>query len=122
MPADEPLVKTLRPGDATNFPPPGATCRIHYEARLPDGNLFDSSRARSRPLLFKIGVGQLLEGLEQAIIKMSVGQICTITIPPHLGYGEEGYLPVIPPNCTLTYDVELIAFNSEYDNGDGAKG
>lgn len=122
MPTEGPFVKTLRAGDATNFPKSGATCRIHYEGRLPDGKLFDSSRARSRPLLFKIGVGQLIEGLEQAIIKMSVGEICTITVPPRLGYGEDGYLPVIPPNCTLTYEVELIAFNLEHDNGGGAKG
>lgn len=109
------LVVTTKSGDATNYPKRGATCRIHYEGRLSDGSLFDSSRARAQPLLFKLGVGQLIKGLDQAIVKMSVGQVCTITVPPHLGYGAAGYLPVIPPNATLKYEVELITFDLDED-------
>lgn len=60
--------------------------------------------------MFKLGEGQLIEGLEMAISQMSVGQICTVTIPPRLAYGESGYLPVVPPDATVVYEVELIDF------------
>ena len=42
---------------------------------------------------------------------MSRGQIALITIPADAGYGPNGYLPIIPPNATLEYEVELISFN-----------
>ncbi|KAH8046498.1 peptidyl-prolyl cis-trans isomerase [Aureococcus anophagefferens] len=94
-------MKTKRPGDATHYARKGATCRIHYEGKLSDGTIFDSSRARQKALMFKLGEGQLIEGLEQAVAKMSTGQICLFTVPPSLGYGVNGYLPVVPPNATL---------------------
>lgn len=110
-------VMTKRPGNATHFPQPGCTCRVHYEGRLENGDVFDSSRDRKRALIFKLGVGQLLPGLEQGLPKMSVGQICVFTIPPALGYGTEGFMPVVPPSATLTYEVELLDFSAEDDAG-----
>ena len=110
-------MKTKRPGDATHYARKGATCRIHYEGKLSDGTIFDSSRARQKALMFKLGEGQLIEGLEQAVAKMSTGQICLFTVPPSLGYGANGYLPVDPPNATLYYEVELVAFSFEDDKG-----
>ena len=66
-------------------------------------------------MLFKLGEGQLIPGLEEGIAKMSCGQICLFTIPPALGYCVNGYLPVVPPGATLYYEVELIAFSMEDD-------
>ena len=108
---------TKRPGNATHFPAPGCTCRVHYEARLENGDVFDSSRDRKRALIFKLGAGQLIPGLEDGIPKMSVGQICVFTVPPALGYGQEGFMPVVPPAATLTYEVELLDFSAEDDAG-----
>ena len=48
---------------------------------------------------------------------MSVGQICVFTIPPALGYGTAGFMPVVPPSATLTYEVELLDFSAEDDAG-----
>ena len=110
-------VITKRPGNATHFPAPGCTCRVHYEARLENGDVFDSSRDRKRALIFKLGAGQLIPGLEDGIPKMSVGQICVLTVPPSLGYGQEGFMPVVPPAATLTYEVELLDFSAEDDAG-----
>ena len=110
------VIKTLKAGDATHYPRPLATCRVHYEARLPDGTLFDSTRARSQSLMFRLGQGQVIDGLEEAILRMSVGQVCRLTLPPSSAYGDIGFLPIIPPNCTLTYDLELIAFSQEDNN------
>ena len=110
-------VITKRPGNATHSPAPGCTCRVHYEARLENGDVFDSSRDRKRALIFKLGAGQLIPGLEDGIPKMSVGQICVFTVPPALGYGQEGFMPVVPPAATLTYEVELLDFSAEDDAG-----
>lgn len=110
-------LKTKRPGDATHFARKGATCRIHYEGKLSDGTIFDSSRKREKALIFKLGEGQLIAGLEDGISRMSTGQICIFQIPPSLAYGVNGYLPVVPPNATLSYEVELIAFSFEDDKG-----
>ncbi|KAJ1460167.1 hypothetical protein M885DRAFT_509928 [Pelagophyceae sp. CCMP2097] len=106
-------ITTLKAGDATHFPPPGSTCRIHYEGRLPEGTVFDSTRRRQRPLCFKLGSDQLITGLDVGISKMSCGQICVFDIHPNLAYGSAGYLPIIPPDCTLTFEVELINFYVE---------
>lgn len=111
------VMKTLKSGNATHYPRPPATCRVHYEARLPDGELFDSSRARAQPLLFRLGAGQLIPGLEEGLQRMSVGQLCRFTVPPALAYGQAGYAPIVPPNATLTYDLELLAFSQEDDLG-----
>ena len=64
---------------------------------LPVGKweVFDSSRERDAPFEFKVGVGQLIPGLDKAILKLSKGQIAEITVPPSLGYGTRGYPPVI---------------------------
>lgn len=56
------VVVTVKAGDATNYPPSGATCRVHYEGKFPDGRKFDSSRDREAPLEFKLGVGQVIPG------------------------------------------------------------
>ena len=108
-------MRTLKAGDATNYPTPKATCRIHYEGRL-EGEIFDSSRARNEAVLCRLGSGQLIKGLDDGIQTMSVGQVARFIVPPSLAYGEKGYLPVIPPNATLTYDLELIAFDNDDDD------
>ena len=102
---------TLRPGDATHFPSRGQTVRIHYEGRLADGTLFDSSWERQMPILFKLGQNQVIRGLDSGVAKMSRGQQCQFVMNPGMAYGTEGYHPIIPPRAVLTYKVELIAFS-----------
>lgn len=77
-----------------------------------DGSQFDSSRERDQPIVFKLDSGQVLPGLEAGVRSMSRGQIARIKVPPDAAYGSAGYLPIIPPNATLFYEVELISFAS----------
>ena len=58
--------ETLRPGDATHFPTRGQTIRMHYEGRLPDGTVFDSSWERQAPMLFKLNMGQVARARARA--------------------------------------------------------
>ena len=87
----------------------GMQVAVHYQGRLEDGTVFDDSHKRGEPISFTLGRGQVIKGWEQGIEGMAVGEKRTLTIPPELGYGEQGAGDVIPPNATLIFDVELVS-------------
>ncbi len=87
----------------------GDSVEVHYVGKLENGKKFDSSRDRGETLPFQIGAGQLIAGFDEGVIGMKVGGIRELTIPPDLGYGEAGSPPVIPPNATLIFEVELVS-------------
>lgn len=64
----------------------GDTVKVHYTGKLEDGTVFDTSRTR-HPLQFKLGNGQVIEGFEQAVTGMNVGEFKTTTIPVERAYG-----------------------------------
>ena len=79
---------------------------VHYEGRLLDGTVFDSSYARGEPATFPLA--RLVRGWQVAIPEMGVGEIIEIAIPADMAYGPVGRGP-IPGNATLVFKVELIA-------------
>lgn len=79
---------------------------VHYEGRLIDGTVFDSSYARGEPATFPLG--RLVKGWQRAIPQMGVGETIEIAIPADMAYGPVGRGP-IPGNATLVFKVELIA-------------
>ncbi len=86
----------------------GQTVSVHYEGRLLDGTVFDSSYERDAPLDFVVGAGQVIPGWDQGISMMHVGGKATLVIPSRLGYGERGAGQAIPPYSTLVFEVELV--------------
>lgn len=79
---------------------------VHYEGKLLDGTVFDSSYARGEPATFPLG--RLVKGWQIAIPQMGVGEVIEIAIPADLAYGPVGRGP-IPGNATLVFKVELVA-------------
>ena len=86
----------------------GKTVSVHYEGSLENGKVFDSSYPRKKPIEFKLGIGQVIEGWDEGIALLKVGDKARFVIPSDLGYGPAGAGGAIPPNATLIFDVELM--------------
>ena len=86
----------------------GQHVQVHYTGWQTNGKKFDSSRDAGRPFAFMLGAGQVIKGWDEGIAGMKAGGKRQLRIPPDLAYGPAGYPPLIPPNSTLIFDVELI--------------
>ena len=86
----------------------GKTVSVHYTGQLDNGKTFDSSYPRKKPIEFRLGQGQVIEGWDEGIALLQVGDKARFVIPSDLGYGPSGAGGVIPPNATLIFDVELM--------------
>lgn len=97
----------------------GDTIRIRYVGRIEDGTVFDSSEGRP-PLEFTAGEGEVIPGLEQGVIGMSIGETKTITIPAELGYGpymKERFFEMdrkkIPGNFNIEVGLRLQMYRAD---------
>jgi peptidylprolyl isomerase len=88
-------------------PQKGQTVSVHYTGTLDNGTVFDSSVQRGQPFQFMLGAGQVIPGWDEGIASMRVGGKRKLIIPPQLAYGAQGQGP-IPPNATLTFEVQLL--------------
>lgn len=90
---------------------------MHYVGKLANGEQFDNSYTHSPadPFGFKLGAGHVIAGWEKGVVGMCVGEKRKLTIPPSLGYGDEGYGDLIPPKSTLVFEIELM--NIRDDDG-----
>jgi len=86
----------------------GQSVSVHYTGWLTDGTKFDSSLDRGEPIAFVLGSGRVIRGWDEGLKGMRVGGKRKLTVPSAMGYAERGYPPVIPPDATLVFEVELM--------------
>lgn len=82
------------------------TVQVHYEGKLIDGRVFDSSIQRGQPASF--GLNQVIKGWTEGLQLMTVGSKYRLYLPSELAYGKQGAGEMIEPDSTLVFDVELL--------------
>ena len=98
-------IKVIKDGEG-NPPGPHSRVKCHYEGRLIDGQVFDSSYRRGTPTVF--GLDQVIPGWTEGLQLMKAGSKYEFYIPANLAYGEVGVPGVIPGNSALIFTVELL--------------
>ncbi|KAL3278058.1 hypothetical protein HHI36_013403 [Cryptolaemus montrouzieri] len=100
------VVEDLREGsgDAASN---GKFVHVYYEGRLKSNNKVFDKTQNGPGFGFRLGKGEVIKGWDLGVSGMKVGGKRRITCPPHLAYGPKGSPPVIPPNSTLVFEVEL---------------
>ncbi|MEE6465667.1 hypothetical protein FKM82_006639 [Ascaphus truei] len=93
----------------------GDFIRYHYNGSLLDGTFFDSSYSRNHTYDTYIGKGYVISGMDEGLLGLCVGERRRVTIPPHLGYGEEGR-GKIPGSAVLVFDIHVIDFHNTGDS------
>jgi len=98
----------IRRYNKANGTQPGKKDRVivHYHGTLRDGTVFDSSVDRRRPANFRME--QVIPCWKEALTRLHVGEKARLTCPPETAYGFKGAPPDIPPNATLTFEIELL--------------
>ena len=98
--------KIVRSGPASGLKPgPDDEVKVHYEGKLVDGTIFDSSYERGQPAAMPLPA--LIPAWKEALQLMRPGDEWVLYVPPAMGYGEEG-AGEIPPNSVLIFRIELI--------------
>lgn len=115
---DKPGIMTLTNGlqykvlteGTGDIPKPEDMVTVNYRGTLIDGTEFDSSAKAGKPATFR--VTGVIPGWTEALKKMKTGSKWQLFIPPGLAYGERGSGPLIGPNATLLFDVELLSIQA----------
>jgi len=92
-------------------PTTGQSVTVHYTGTLENGTEFDSSVKKGQPYTFRLGVDPVIQGWVEGLSTMKVGGKRRLIIPAQLGYGAAGRAPMIPPNATLLFEIELLSVN-----------
>merc|ERR1712238_452464 len=103
--------KSLNKGDGKVHPTVNSPCSCHYEGKLTDGTVFDSSYARGSPTTF--APNQVIKGWTEAMGLMVVGDKWEMYIPSELGYGDRGSPPKIPGGAVLVFVMEILEIKGD---------
>ena len=102
------VMRTITAGTGTS-PTAADIVKVHYEGKLIDGTIFDSSIKRNEPAEFPLGA--VVPCWTEALQLMKKGGRSQVVCPAALAYGDRGSPPDIPPGSTLSFEVELIDFH-----------
>ena len=89
-------------------PKPGEGVSVLYVGKLFTGEIFDQNNDREHPFTFRVSRDMVIQGWDQVLQLMQVGEKRTVIIPPELAYGTRGQAPRIPRGASLAFTIELI--------------
>ncbi|KAH9603664.1 hypothetical protein KSS87_009240 [Heliosperma pusillum] len=115
--------KILKEGEGYDRPNEGAVVKLKLIGKLQDGTVFVNKGHSDgdEPFEFKTDEELVIDGLDRAVVTMKKGEVALLTIAPEYGFGSlesKQELAVVPPNSTLTYEVELVSFEKEKESWD----
>jgi peptidylprolyl isomerase len=91
-------------------PARGAVVRVHYTGKLLSGKVFDDSISKGNPIEIQIGIGKVIQGWDEIVPDMRVGEKRLVIIPPELAYGNRDVGGgLIPANSFLVFEMELVS-------------
>jgi peptidylprolyl isomerase len=90
-------------------PKEGDMVKIHFTGYLENGKMFQSSLNTDDPVIFAVGQMHVIKGIDEAVKYLKPGGTMRVLVPWQLGYGEEGYPPLIPEKENLVFDIELLS-------------
>jgi FKBP-type peptidyl-prolyl cis-trans isomerase len=94
-------------GDGKTFPVTKQTISVLYSLHIA-GVFVEEVKDRKHPFVTEIGVDAVIVGWDIGILTMSLGEICILSVPPEMGYGERGSGKEVPGNSTLIFEIELL--------------
>jgi FKBP-type peptidyl-prolyl cis-trans isomerase FkpA len=102
------VIRVITAGSGAS-PTASDVVKVHYEGKLIDGTIFDSSIARGQPIEFALN--GVVPCWTEALQKMKKGEKSQVVCPSSMAYGDRGSPPAIPPGATLSFEVELLDFH-----------
>jgi peptidylprolyl isomerase len=111
-PPKELQIKDIKVGEGPKATP-GKQLQVHYVGvAFSTKKEFDSSWGKGQPIAFPLGARRVIKGWDEGIHGMRAGGRRRLVIPPDLAYGEKGFPPVIGPNETLVFVVDLVSVSA----------
>ncbi|XP_075234206.1 FK506-binding protein 59-like isoform X2 [Lycorma delicatula] len=107
------LKEIIKPGIGEYTPTTGCNVSVHYVGTLTDGTGFDSSRKRNEPFSFVLGKGSVIKAWDIGVATMKKGEICMLTCRSEYAYGKSGSPPLIQPDATLLFEIEMLEWQAE---------
>jgi FKBP-type peptidyl-prolyl cis-trans isomerase FkpA len=102
------VIRTITPGTGPS-PTAADVVKVHYEGKLIDGTVFDSSIKRGEPAEFPLN--GVVPCWTEALQKMKKGEKAQVVCPSSVAYGDRGAPPNIPPGATLSFEIQLLDFH-----------
>ncbi|KAH9621805.1 hypothetical protein KSS87_008365 [Heliosperma pusillum] len=115
--------KILKEGEGYERPNEGAVVKLKLIGKLQDGTVFlkKGHEDGDMPFEFKIDEEQVIDGLDRAVVTMKKGEVALVTIAPEYAFGSSESkqdLAVVPPNSSVTYEIELVSLEKEKESWD----
>jgi len=92
---------------------PGDKVQVLYTGRLLNGTIFDQHLDPKDPFALRVARGEVIQGWDQILQQMKLGEKRLVIVPPELAYGSRGQPPRIPRNATLVFEMEIIALSHD---------